>query len=248
VLFAVTWCVYLGVRTHDFVGYDDDIYIVHNPHLRGGLTLPALRWAFTTRYETNWIPLTWISYLIDDELFELAPAGVLLTNVLLHSLSALILFGTLVRLTGSTWKSAFVAAVFALHPLHVESVAWASERKDVLSGLFWMLSLWAYSRFAERPGSLARYLLVFGSLALGLLAKPMLVTLPFVLLLLDFWPLRRLAPAGSERLIDADLLRRALPGSLFALGRSARHPSRSSRRERWRTGPRSRSRCARRTR
>ena len=219
VLVAVTWCVYLGVRTHDFVGYDDDIYIVHNPHLRGGLTLPAVRWAFTSTYETNWIPLTWISYLIDYELFELAPAGVLLTNVFLHSLSVLILFGALVRLTSSTWKSAFVATVFALHPLHVESVAWASERKDVLSGLFWMLSLWAYARFAERPGSLQRYLLVFGSLALGLLAKPMLVTLPFVLLLLDFWPLRRLARAGSERLVDADLLRRTLCEKLplFAL-------------------------------
>jgi Flp pilus assembly protein TadD len=210
VLFAATWAVFFQVRQHEFIDLDDPVYVTQNDNLRLGLTPEGIGRAFAAPYETNWIPLTWISFLIDQELFELEPAGVLSTNVLLHSLSVLLLFGVMVRMTGATWPSAFVAGVFAVHPLHVESVAWASERKDVLSGLFWMLSLWAYVRYAERPASLTRYLQVVVFMALGLLAKPMLVTLPCVLLLLDFWPLRRSLAAAANPAFPQVSLGRAL--------------------------------------
>ena len=189
-LAAATIAVYLPATTHDFVHYDDDTYIFENPAVQQGITGKSLAWAFTTNHASNWHPLTWMSHTLDCTLFGLKPAGHHLTSLLLHTANALFLFLLLLKMTGKQWQSLFVAALFALHPLHVESVAWVSERKDVLSTFFWMLTLLAYTTYARRPGT-ARYLLVFFAFALGLLAKQMLVTLPFVLLLLDVWPLRR---------------------------------------------------------
>jgi tetratricopeptide (TPR) repeat protein len=198
-LVALSAAVFAQVREHEFVNYDDRIYVIDNPNLRNAPSWESVAHAFTRAYERNWIPLTWISLQIDYALYGLEPAGYLLTNAALHAASAVLLFLALAAMTGAPWRSAFVAAVFAVHPLHVESVAWASERKDALSGFFWMLTLLAYSRYAERPSSLLRYGLVALCLALGLLAKPMLVTLPFALLLLDYWPLERLRGAVRRR-------------------------------------------------
>lgn len=189
-LAIATMVVYWPVTRFGFVNYDDPYYIYENPHLRAGLTVKGIVWAFTTNYRSNWHPVTWLSLLLDYQLFGLNAGGYHLMNVLLHVASSLLLFRVFYRMTACPWRSAFVAAVFALHPLHVESVAWVTERKDVLSGLFWMLTLWAYVRYVEQPGG-QKYLLALGFYALGLMAKPMLVTLPFVLLLLDYWPLRR---------------------------------------------------------
>jgi Flp pilus assembly protein TadD len=190
VLTLATLGVYGRVWTHEFIGLDDFNYIVRNPNVAGGLTASGVAWAFTTGYEGNWHPLTWLSHMLDVQLFGLGPGPHHLVNVLLHIASTLLLFGVLQRMTGHAWRSAVVAGLFALHPLHVESVAWAAERKDVLSTLFGMLTLWAYVTYVRRP-SRGRYLAALGLFAVGLLAKPMLVTLPFVLLLLDFWPLGR---------------------------------------------------------
>jgi tetratricopeptide (TPR) repeat protein len=192
-LLAITAVVYWQVRYHEFLLYDDDRYITTNVHVLNGITLENIGWAFTTGHASNWHPLTWLSHMVDVERFGLNPAGHLLTNVFLHLLNTFLLWFVFNRMTSNFWQSLFVAAVFALHPLHVESVAWAAERKDVLSGLFWMLTLWAYVWHVERPSSL-RFSLVCLVFALGLMAKPMLVTLPFVLLLLDVWPLKRLLP------------------------------------------------------
>jgi tetratricopeptide (TPR) repeat protein len=207
VLVVATLAVYAQVRHHEFLNYDDNIYLIDNPLLHRGLSVDSLSWAFTTDYAANWFPLTWLSFLIEYELHGLSPSGVHGTNLLLHLVSSLLLFHVLAEMTGSLGRSAFVAGVFALHPLHVESVAWATERKDTLSGLFWMLTLWAYLRYAARPAA-ARYALVVLALGLGLMAKPMLVTLPCVLLLLDFWPLRRLRAGGEAgRFEEASLPR-----------------------------------------
>src|SRR5262249_41684114 len=151
---------------------------------------PGLVWAFTSFHASNWSPLTWLSHMADSQWFGMSSAGHHATSVLIHAAASLLLFAALKRLTGARWPNAFVAFLFALHPLHVESVAWIGERKDVLCALFWFLSLWCYARYTERPGAV-RYLLVLAAFCLGMLAKPMIVTLPFVLLLLDFWPLRR---------------------------------------------------------
>ena len=178
------------VKDSEFVSFDDYIYVVDNPPVKAGLTFKGVIWAFTTTHASNWHPLTWLSHMLDYELYGLNPGGHHLTNLLFHIANALLLFLVLNRMTGALWRSSFVAALFALHPLHVESVAWVAERKDVLSTFFWMLTMWAYVWYTERP-RLNRYLLVLLFFALGLLSKPMLVTLPFVLLLLDYWPLRR---------------------------------------------------------
>jgi tetratricopeptide (TPR) repeat protein len=216
-LAAATLAVYQEVRHHEFVSFDDDYYIVDNAALREGLTGASLLRAFTTPYATNWTPLTSISYQIDFALYGLDARGYLLTNAVLHALAAALLFAALERLTGALGRSAFVAAVFALHPLHVESVAWASERKDVLSGVFFALALLGYARYAERTGSRARLLLVALALALGLLAKPMLVTLPFVLLLLDWWPLGRLRRGEARRCLVEKLPLLALAAAAAAI-------------------------------
>ncbi len=182
--------MYFQVGAFDFVNYDDPDYVTNNPHVRGGITPDGLAWALTSGDDANWFPLTRISHMLDCQLFGLDSGRHHLTSVLLHALAVLLLFAFLHRATGARWPSAFVAFLFALHPLHVESVAWVSERKDVLCALFWFLALWAWVRFTLKP-SRSRYLLAVAAFCLGLMSKPMIVTLPFVLLLLDFWPLRR---------------------------------------------------------
>ena len=189
-LAAAILAVYWPVRNYDFINLDDPTYVTENRHVQAGLTRESFIWAFTATDTANWHPLTWISLMLDCQLYGLNPAGHHLTNVLLHSASTVLLFLVLLGMTGSSWRSAFVAALFALHPLHVESVAWVAERKDVLSTLFWMLTLWAYLAYTQRPG-VKTYLLIIVTFALGLMAKPMLVTLPCVLLLLDFLVFRR---------------------------------------------------------
>jgi tetratricopeptide (TPR) repeat protein len=181
---------YEPVRHNDFVSFDDGMYVTENPRVNEGLSFESLHWAFTTTHASNWHPLTWLSHMMDCELFGLNPFWHHLVNLLLHTATTLLLFWILSRLTSTVWESAFVAAAFALHPLHVESVAWVAERKDVLSALFWMLTIVAYILYTQRT-SIWRFSLVFLVFGVGLTAKPMLVTLPFVLLLLDYWPLRR---------------------------------------------------------
>ncbi len=184
---------YEPMRHNSFVDYDDVDYITQNTQVLGGLTAEGFVWAFTETDRTaNWHPLTWLSHMLDVQLFGANPLAHHSVNLLLHLANTLLLFWIFYRVTGAAWPSFFIAAVFALHPLHVESVAWASERKDVLSGLFWMLTILTYIFYAEKPGIL-RYLAVVLCFILGLMAKPMLVTLPFVLLLLDYWPLERFA-------------------------------------------------------
>lgn len=190
-LVLATFAVYWQVHDHDFINFDDDLYIYDNSHVKSGLTQEGLVWAFTKAHAYNWHPLTWISHMLDCELYGLDPGGHHLTNVLFHTVNSILLFLLLNRMTKSLWLSAFVAAAFAMHPQHVESVAWLSERKDVLSTFFWMLTMWAYANYVEKP-SIKRYVIMFLLFALGLMAKQMLVTLPFVLLLFDYWPLRRL--------------------------------------------------------
>ena len=182
---------------HAFLNYDDDLYVTGNPSLQERSWPRLLRWAWTTGYAANWHPLTWMSHALDVRLHGLDPRGHHLTSVLLHALNAALLFLVLHRMTGTRWRSAIVAALFAVHPLHVESVAWVAERKDVLSTTFWLLTMLAYARHAARPrvGSLAVVSLL---LAIGLTAKPMLVTLPVVLLLVDSWPLRRKPSIGEK--------------------------------------------------
>jgi protein O-mannosyl-transferase len=233
-LALITVAVYLPVIELSFVTFDDTYYLTNNPKVQAGLTWESVRWAFTRAHAANWHPLTWLSHMLDCELYGLKPVGHHLTSLLFHTANTLLLFGLLKRLTGAFWRSAFVAALFALHPLHVESVAWVAERKDVLSTLFFLLTLGAYARYAGRSvvsgqesvtsnqlsvigrqkaeGSPTQhatrntqqtpritrhasfyYVLALVFFALGLMSKPMLVTLPFVMLLLDYWPLRRLA-------------------------------------------------------
>ncbi len=194
--------VFLQTASYDFINFDDPEYISRNRHVTGGHGADAISWAFYSYYASNWHPLTWLSHMLDCQLFGLRAGGHHLTSALLHAISAIVLFLALKRMTAEFWPSAWVAAVFAIHPLRVESVAWVAERKDVLSGFFFMLTLWFYARYAERPGSWARYSLVVASFALGLMAKPMLVTLPFVLLLLDYWPLCRIDLCRSGNHFD----------------------------------------------
>jgi Flp pilus assembly protein TadD len=189
-LIAITLISYWSVQQFEFVNYDDDIYVTENIHVLSGITKETVIWAFTTFHASNWHPLTWLSLLFDYEFYWLNPAGYHWTNVLFHVSNTLLLFLALTRLTGVLWQSGFVAALFAIHPLHVESVAWVAERKDVLSTFFWMLTLYAYVLYVEHP-DWKRYAFTFISFSFGLMAKPMLVTLPFVLLLLDYWPLKR---------------------------------------------------------
>jgi len=190
-LALVTLAVYLPALHHGFVAYDDQQYVTENPRVQAGLTWAGLVWAFGF-HAGNWHPLTWLSHMVDCQLYGARAGGHHLTNVLLHVASTLLLFSVLSRMTNRMWRSAAVAALFAWHPLHVESVAWVAERKDVLCAFFWMLTLWLYVRQAAQP-SLACYLFMLASFVLCLMAKPMGVTLPFVLLLLDYWPLNRIS-------------------------------------------------------
>jgi protein O-mannosyl-transferase len=199
--------VYSQVHTHDFINYDDPLYVSQNPHVRNGLTWAGTVWAFTGAHDANWIPLTWLSHMLDCQLFGLQAGLHHLTSVVLHALSTLLVFALFKRMTEARWPAAFIALAFALHPLHVESVAWVAERKDVLSALFFLLTLSAYLIYVERPSAL-RYSLVALFFACALMSKPMAVTLPFVALLLDVWPLKRTNGVSS-------LLIEKLP--LFAL-------------------------------
>ncbi len=195
-LVFVTALAFWQVGSSDFINFDDNAYVTANSHVRQGITGRGIVWAFTTGHASNWHPLTWISHMVDVQLFGLRPTWHHLMNLLFHIAGTVLLFFVLQRMTKALWQSAFVAALFALHPLHVESVAWVAERKDVLSTFFWVLTMGAYAGYVERPG-LKRYLAVCGCFVLGLLSKPMLVTLPFVLLLLDYWPLGRLSREGA---------------------------------------------------
>ena len=188
-IFAII-ITYGQVRNFDFVDFDDGLYITENIHVQKGLTIEGLIWAFTSFHSANWHPMTWFSHMLDCELYGLNPMGHHWTNIQLHMANTLLLFLILQMMTGAIWRSAFVAGLFALHPLHVESVAWVAERKDVLSTFFWLLTMLAYLRYVKKP-VLIRYFMVLIFFVLGLMSKPMLVTLPFVLLLLDLWPLRR---------------------------------------------------------
>jgi len=190
-LAVATFSVYLQVKDHEFIDYDDKALISQNWNIKSGLSKESVIWAFTTFATGNWSPVTWFSYMLDYQLYGSHAKGYLLTNLFFHIANSLLLFLVLFRMTGAIWQSAFVAAMFAFHPLNVESVAWAAERKNVLSTLFWLMTMWAYIHYAEKP-TVKRYGLVFLFFTLGLMSKPMLVTLPFALLLLDYWPLRRL--------------------------------------------------------
>ena len=196
-LALLTLALYNSVSRHPFLNFDDDRYITENQHVRAGLTWPSVAWAFTSFEESNWHPLTWISHELDYQIFKLNPAGHHYTNLLLQCLNVILLFLLLQAATGFTWRSLMVAALFALHPVNVESVAWVAERKNVLSMLFFLLTLMAYGRYVRKHGA-GRYVLVVFLFALGLMAKPMIITLPFVLLLWDYWPLGRLAN-GEKR-------------------------------------------------
>lgn len=183
------------VRGDKFINLDDNLYVFDNPYVKQGLTPESIAWAFKTFYGGFYIPITWCSFMLDHQMYWLNPAGYHLTNLLFHLLNSILLFLALQKMTGSLWKSAFTAALFAVHPLHVESVAWVTERKDVLSTLFWMLALLSYIHYT-RYLRVKNYLLTLLLFVLGLLSKPMVVTLPFVLLLLDYWPLQRFQSAG----------------------------------------------------
>jgi tetratricopeptide (TPR) repeat protein len=197
-LAAITWAVFGQTLAHEFINYDDNVYVYENEQVAGGLSLKGLAWVFTHPACYLYHPLTLLSLMADHQLCRLHPAGYHFTNVALHTASVLILFLLLRHMTGAFWRSAFVAALFAIHPLRVESVAWVAERKDVLSGLFFLLTLAAYLRYVRQPPAPGRYLLVAGAFLLALLCKPTVVTLPFVLLLLDYWPLRRFAPPATR--------------------------------------------------
>jgi Tfp pilus assembly protein PilF len=211
-LVLAIFAVYGQVSHFAFVNFDDPEYVSGNNHVRAGLTWEGLAWALTSTQAANWFPLTWLSHMASYQMFGLNAGGHHLINVLFHALASVLLLAALQRMTGAFWRSAAVAFVFALHPLHVESVAWVAERKDVLCAFFWFLTLWLYARYARQP-SMVRYALVILAFCGGLMSKSMIVTLPFVLLLLDVWPLRR-----AMRLA---LLREKLPLFVLAAGVSA---------------------------
>jgi tetratricopeptide (TPR) repeat protein len=196
-LALLTWGVFGQTLWYDFINYDDPQYVYENTNITRGLTVTGIAWAFTHIHSMNWHPVTTISHMLDCQFFGLRAGGHHLTNVLLHTIAVVLLFIAFERMTGALWRSAFVAAVFAIHPLRVESVAWIAERKDVLSGVFFMLTLLAYRHYVRAP-SVGRYIIVAAVLGLGLMSKPMLVTVPFVLLLLDYWPLKRTERQRSQ--------------------------------------------------
>jgi protein O-mannosyl-transferase len=213
-LAVVTLALYNPVNRHPFVNYDDDRYVTENAHVRQGLTSDTIAWSLTSTEQANWHPLTWMSHALDVSLFRLNPAGHHLTSVLLHVVNACLLFLLLMWATKRLGPSLFGAILFALHPINVESVAWVAERKNVLCAFFFFLGLWAYGWYAQKP-SWKRYLAVFGSFAAGLASKPMVITFPFVLLLLDYWPLSRVDKTGENKTPWSQLVLEKLP--FFAL-------------------------------
>ncbi len=216
-LLVLTAGVFFQVRTFDFVNLDDAAYVYENPKVQRTLSEESIRWAFTTFYLANYVPVTWLTYFVDYQRAGLDPGAYHVTNLAFHAATTLLLFIVLERMTRRVWPSAFVAALFAVHPLHVESVAWVSERKDVVSGFFWVLTIAAYVAYASRPG-LLRYTLVVAAFVLSLLAKPMAVTLPCVLLLLDYWPLERAALRPKFAINWLRLVLEKLPLLAFAAG------------------------------
>jgi tetratricopeptide (TPR) repeat protein len=220
--------VFWQVRNFDFVEFDDPVYVYENRHVTNGLTQDGVIWAFTAGHATNWHPVTWLSLMLDCQVFGPNPGRMHLVNVFFHLANTVLLFAVLKKMTGSLWPSAFVAAAFALHPMHVESVAWITERKDVLSAFFLLLTIAAYAGYVKRPSGF-RYAAALVLFALGLMAKPMLVTLPFVLLLLDYWPLNRFegvwpqknssqsAPAKNKRSILYRLIMEKVPFVAFSV-------------------------------
>ena len=194
---VATFCIYSQVQDHEFINFDDNEYVTNNLKVQAGLTRESVSWAFTTSDHATWFPITWLSHMLDYQLYGLHPKGHHLTSLFLHIANALILFIVLSRMTGALWQSGFVAVIFALHPFNVESVAWVAQRTNVLSTFFWLLTMWAYIRYVEKPNIKRSGLMVL-FFALGLMSKPMLVTLPFVLLLMDYWPLRRFK-LGQEK-------------------------------------------------
>jgi protein O-mannosyl-transferase len=189
-LACMTLVVFWQVGSHQFINYDDPLYVTNNAHVKAGVTARTIAWAFATTAASNWHPLTWLSHMADVEIFGLNPRWHHLMSVLIHAASTVLLFLLLLKITASPWQCSFAAALFAIHPLHVESVAWVAERKDVLSGFFWMLALLFYSGYAKKPDRI-RYAVTLLSFATGLMVKPMLVSLPAVMLLMDYWPLDR---------------------------------------------------------
>ncbi len=210
-LVAATLALYNPVNRHPFVNYDDDRYVTENPHVHNGLGWDTITWAFTSTDQANWHPLTWLSHTLDYRVFHQNPAGHHFTSLLIHAANAMLLFLLLALATGRTWPSLFVALLFALHPINVESVAWVSERKNVLSTFFFLAAIGAYGWYAQKP-HWQRYLAVAGLFALGLMSKPMVITLPFVLLLLDYWPLGRTigSPASAMNTTQLPLSRLVL--------------------------------------
>ena len=207
-LATIVWIVFGQTLRHEFINYDDNEYVTENVHVLNGLNWPDVKWAFTTGHTGYAHPVTWLTHQFDYQLYDAWAGGHHLTSLVIHTVNSLLLFFLFWRMTRDLWPSAFVAALFAIHPLHVESVAWVAERKDVLSGLFFLLTLHAYAAYAAKPQAW-RYLLALCLFVLGILSKPMLVTVPCLLLLLDYWPLRRMTFAASKR--DA--------GNRFSLGR-----------------------------
>src|SRR6185312_6570471 len=196
-LATLTLLVFWPVLDCGFLNYDDDGYVTANAHVQSGLSAGNIAWTFRTIETANWHPVTWLSLMLDSQLFGSDAMGFHRTNLIIHVAVVILLFLFLEQVSGARWQSAFIAMLFGLHPLHVESVAWISERKDVLSAFFFMLTLLAYARFARKK-SIAGYWLAILFFTLGLMSKPMLVTLPFILLLLDFWPLNRIGNSGFE--------------------------------------------------
>src|SRR4029450_11467771 len=210
-LAGISVAVFAQTTRYEFVNFDDDLYVYNAPAIQAGPTLKGIAAAFTSPHARNWHPLTTLSHMLDCRLYGLNASGHHATNIILHTIAVLLLFQVLRQMTGAAWRSAIVAALFAVHPLHVESVAWISERKDVLSAVFFFLMLGAYVRYARAP-SRTRYLVVTALFAAGLMSKPMLVTAPIVLLVLDYWPLRRFeqiaSTTGKAKIMQSDDQRR----------------------------------------
>ncbi len=209
-LLILVVATYGRVGGHAFVDFDDSEYVYENPQVQAGLTLSGAAWALTTTHAANWHPLTWLSHMADVQMFGLEAGWHHWMNVLIHALNTVLLFLVLKRMTGAVWQCAFVAALFGVHPLRVESVAWVAERKDVLSTFFWLLTMHMYAGYVQRPGAW-RYLGVMLSFVLGLLSKPMLVTLPFILLLMDYWPMGRLGSGDPSVAASLSVARKRLP-------------------------------------
>jgi tetratricopeptide (TPR) repeat protein len=220
VLAGVTVCVFWRVIDNDFVGIDDDLFVMQNRHVLQGLSWEGVKWAITEHQTDYWHPLAWMSHMLDVSLFSTWPGGHHLTSLALHTLNALLLFGFLRYATQRLWPSIFVAAVFALHPLRVESVAWAAERKDILAVLFFLVTIWLYAFYTRKP-CLWRYLAVILSYLLGLMSKPMLVSLPVILLLLDYWPLERFSFDGLRLRAELGMVRRVILEKLPLLAMAA---------------------------